>query len=40
MLGWELCVGVEVDERNWFAGLSGLRNGEVRGEPIERGEGL
>ena len=24
----------------WLSGLSGRRKGEVRGEPIERGEGL
>ena len=31
---------VGVDGRSWFAGLSGRRNGDVRGGPIERGEGL
>ena len=31
---------VGVHGRSCAAGLSGRRKGEVRGEPIERGEGL
>ena len=38
MLGRELLGGVEA--RKWFAGLSGRRNGDDRGEPIESGDGL